>query len=139
MDQNDLLVGVKQMISKNAAGESQTTFAVPLMIPTGAPSEDGTVTMKQQPLAWCIERNSEALGDRVSIAALPTDQGAVTDHFLIGSKDMEGIVGATHQAVWGNRETNDITISAKALGKVTGDRVVTVGLGVDADVLSLSV
>ena len=52
---------------------------------------------------------------------------------------MTNITGATHQAVWGSRETNDITVSAKALGPVTGDRVVTIGLRVDADVLCLSV
>jgi hypothetical protein len=137
--QDDLLVGVQQMVSKDAQGNTATKFAVPLMIPAGAPAEDGVVAMKQQPLAWCIERNSAALGDRVQIAALPMEEGPVADHFLIGSQAMEEIVGATHQAVWGNRSANDITISAKPLGNVTGEKTVTVGLRVDADVLSLSV
>ena len=134
-----LLVGVQQMVSKNAQGVSQTNFAVPLMTPVGEPSDDGTQTLQQQPLAWCIEKNRATLGDRVSIVTMPTPAGPPMDHFMLDEETMTNITGATHQAVWGSRETNDITVSAKALGPVTGDRVVTIGLRVDADVLCLSV
>lgn len=136
---DQLMTGVSQMVQKNEDGESVVTYAVPLVTAHGEPDEFGNQPMTQQPLAWCIERNRDALKDHISIHQLPTGaRGIVADQFLVPKDIMENIISATHATVWGNHEADDITVSAEALGPVTGERTVTVGLRVEADVLSLT-
>lgn len=129
---SDLLAGVQQMTSaKTADGKSQTQFAVPIAIP------DGNGGVKQQPLAWAIERNVGNPGLDFNVGALPNAEGQMVDHFMIGQEAMESIVGATTTNVFGAQALDDITISAKALGPApAGDQVVTVGLRVNADMLN---
>ena len=141
---DDLLVGVKKMVSVGSDGKDNVSYAVPLVVAKGEVETDPVTGEKsveyvQQPLAWCMERNAGGLQGQMTISAMPDAGGNSVDHMICGEKTMQEVIGATHQAVWGARDLNDVVISAKSLGVVTGDKTITVGLRVDADVLSLSV
>ena len=131
----NLLVGVQQM-SHNDGGVIAKRYAIPIAV-AGEADEEGNVTFAQQPLAWIAERNMEGLGDEIKVAQMPDFKtGAMVDHFVVGEQAMQQIVGATHQRVFGDQAVEDLTVSAKALGPVTGDNVVNIGLRVQADVLN---
>lgn len=133
---DNLLVGVQKMQS-NEEGAICSRYAIPLAVATGAPAEDGEVTFAQQPLAWIAERNMAAFGDKMKVAQMPDFKtGAMIDHFVVGEEVMQDLVGATHSAVWGDQAVQDLVVSAEALGPVTGDSTVNIGLRVDADVLN---
>ena len=140
---DDLLVGVKKMVSKDSSGQEVVSYAVPLVVARGDVETDPVTGEKsveyvQQPLAWCMERNAAGLEGQMTISSMPDMGGNSVDHMICGEKTMQEVIGATHQAVWGAQDLNDVTISAKSLGAVTGDKTITVGIRVDADVLSLS-
>lgn len=128
----DLLKGVQQMTSAKVGDEvPETRFAVPIALT----AEDGE-TVQQQPLAWCVERNLNALQDQVTMAALPDALGRPVDHFIIGKQAMESIVGATTENVFGAQTLKDVTISAQPLEPYTGNDAITIGLRVNADLLN---
>mgnify|MGYP001282700515 CR=1 FL=1 len=130
---NDLLRGVQQLSAAKIGDEEkpQTQFAVPIAIPTA----DGE-TMCQQPLGWCIERNLKHFGEQVKMAAMPTSNGRMVDHFIIGQPAMENILEATSQNVFGAQSLDDVVISAQPLESYSGSDVITVGLKVNADLLN---
>ncbi len=134
----DLLVGVQEMKNSDGQGNISKRYAIPVATAAGEPNaETGEVVFAQQPLAWIAERNMASIGEHMKIAQMPDVQtGALVDHFIVGEQAMQELIGATHSAVFGDQAVTDLVVSAKALGPVTGDEIVNIGLRVDADVLN---
>ena len=136
------MTGVREITTK-IGGKSQKEYAIPIAIPAvgGKAGEEGdeqsTVAFKQQPLAWIAERNRAQFGEQMKVSQMsdPTT-GAPVDHIMLGEEAMAELVGATHSTVFGNQAIDDLVISAKALGPISGDDFVNIGLRVDADVLN---
>lgn len=139
---DDILTGVRE-ISTKIGGKMQKEYAIPIAIPVsseaveGEDGEQAPVAFKQQPLAWIAERNRAQFGDQMKVAQMADPvTGASVDHITLGEQAMQELVGATHATVFGNQAIDDLIVSAKALGAVTGPKYVNIGLRVDADVLN---
>lgn len=137
---DDILTGVRE-INTPIGGKMEKEYAIPIAIPVtreaGEDEEQTPVAFKQQPLAWIAERNRAQFGEQMKVAQMfdPITKAPV-DHILLGEEAMNELVGATHSTVFGSQGIDDLIVSAKALGEITGPKYVNIGLRVDADILN---
>ena len=134
------MIGVQKMQgTQGPQGELTTRYAIPIATSVPGAEEGAPVSFKPQPLAWIAERNMPSLGAEATITSMPdTFTGAQVDHIILGEKAMNHLVGATHAAVFGSQVPDKLVVAAQALGNVTGDGFVNLGIRIDADILSFT-